>query len=546
MGYVPRGNNVTGQSAVFRLIIKEHIGLVSPQEVGLLHAAKKQALVQPDTPGTECPDDTLMGRRGPCGDQGRSYRAGIRIELVLQSMQRRKKRFEWPAIQRLVGRPLFRGHEFFQPLFLVDPFRVVSEQNRVAVERKPEFFRVVPVIRRRRGAGKNTRCRHAIIQGIDDILLMGREKKLAAEWPHVPVRLTAAGEGRPLDRQAVMFDRVKNAQARIGGISGKQDNLNPVRLIQGFVDRQEFLDQVERIAGRQGLIFTGNLVPGIGFDTLLPVNPVALPEIEQGTAGCSHHQPVHYSHRPSRVKLRIIIDLKQTSDVSKDTKPTPKQSSDVSAFLEKVVSTPARRTPGEAGRLIFGMDATASRESTWDRACHLQGQMFDATADIGDLSVQLCYYRGFNEFHHSAWCSSAGDLLQEMSGVRCLGGYTQIGKMLNHASGEHRRQKVRAVVFVGDAVEEDPDELCHLAGKLGVLKVPLFMFQEGHEPAVRSTFQQMARLSGGAFAPFNLASASELKNLLAAVAVYAAGGRRALEQFESRTRPSALLTHQLK
>ncbi len=172
--------------------------------------------------------------------------------------------------------------------------------------------------------------------------------------------------------------------------------------------------------------------------------------------------------------------------------------------------------------------------------------MFDATADVGDLAVQLCYYRGFNEFHHSAWCSSARDLLREMSAVRCLGGHTQIKRVLDHASAEHRKQAIKAVVFVGDAVEENPDDLCHLAGQLGVLRIPLFMFQEDIDSAVRSTFKQMAELSGGAYAPFNLASAAELKNLLAAVAVYAAGGRKALEQFESRHRPTALLTQQLK
>ncbi len=232
--------------------------------------------------------------------------------------------------------------------------------------------------------------------------------------------------------------------------------------------------------------------------------------------------------------------------MSKDTKPTIKQSSDVSAFLEKVARTPVKGASGDAGRLIFGMDATASREPTWDTACHLQGQMFDATADVGDLVVQLCYYRGFNEFRHSPWCSSARELLQEMSAVRCLGGHTQIRKVLNHAMTEHRQRQVKAVVFVGDAVEENPDDLCHLAGRLGVLKIPLFMFHEGRDSSVQSTFKQMAQLSGGAYAPFNLASAAELKNLLAAVAVYAAGGRKALAQFESQAKPASLLTHQLK
>lgn len=216
----------------------------------------------------------------------------------------------------------------------------------------------------------------------------------------------------------------------------------------------------------------------------------------------------------------------------------------VDKFLQKVARTPARKDA--LSRLLFGMDATASREPTWDRACHLQGQMFEATASVGNLSVQLCYYRGFNQFKVSAWCQSATSLLQEMSAVRCLGGYTQINKILDHAVAEHKRNRLRAVVFVGDALEEDADRLCHVAGQLGVLQVPLFMFHEGHDQRVQSVFQQMAGLSGGAYAPFDLASATELKDLLSAVAIFATGGKSALRQFKSSAGPVGILTHQLK
>ena len=179
--------------------------------------------------------------------------------------------------------------------------------------------------------------------------------------------------------------------------------------------------------------------------------------------------------------------------------------------------------------MLFAMDATASREASWDRACHLQGQMFQATQGIGGLAVQLCYYRGFNEFHASAWCRSANLLLNEMSGVRCLGGHTQINRVLDHAMKEHKNKRLRAVVFVGDALEEEADHLCHQAGQLGVLNVPLFMFQEGSDSRVKSAYQQMAQLSGGAYSPFNLQSAGELRDLLSAVAVFAAGGKSALK-----------------
>ena len=72
------------------------------------------------------------------------------------------------------------------------------------------------------------------------------------------------------------------------------------------------------------------------------------------------------------------------------------------------------------------------------------------------------------------------------------------------------------------------------------------MFHEGADPSVRSVFKQMAQLSHGAYAPFNLASAAELKELLSAVAVFATGGRAALERFESKHQRPALLTLQLR
>lgn len=224
---------------------------------------------------------------------------------------------------------------------------------------------------------------------------------------------------------------------------------------------------------------------------------------------------------------------------------TANTSSEVGDFLAKVARTPVVKSDEPVGRLLFAMDATASREPTWDHACHLQGQMFEATADIGNLQVQLCHYGGFDLFTTGAWCSSATSLLNEMSAVRCLGGHTQISKVLKHAIKETQSNRIKAAVFVGDAIEENPDDLCHQAGQLGVLGVPLFMFHEGIDPGVRSVFKQMASLSGGAYAPFNLASASDLRDLLSAVAIFATGGRQALEHFECNNNSTPLLS-QLK
>lgn len=214
----------------------------------------------------------------------------------------------------------------------------------------------------------------------------------------------------------------------------------------------------------------------------------------------------------------------------------------VNAFLQKVNSTPIAKSAETRGRLMFAMDATASREPTWDHACHIQGEMFTQTAALGGLDIQLCYYRGFGEFKASQWFSSSRSLLNQMTAVTCLGGHTQIEKVLRHAIQETRRKKVQALVFVGDCMEEDLDRLCQLAGELGMLGVPVFLFHEGAEPVAQKAFKQIARLSGGAYCSFDAASAAQLRDLLRAVAVYAAGGKPALRDF---TKGSNALVHQL-
>lgn len=202
--------------------------------------------------------------------------------------------------------------------------------------------------------------------------------------------------------------------------------------------------------------------------------------------------------------------------------------SEIDAFLEKVAVTPMQRPAGRRGRLLFAIDATASREPTWDMACQIQSEMFSSTDDLGGLEVQLVFYRGFGEMKVTPWLESPDELVRRMIKVRCLAGRTQIRKLLSHALKESNQQKVDALVFVGDVVEEDIDELGHQAGQLGLVGTPVFIFHEGGEPVSRNAFQQIARLSGGAYCSFDAGSGQQLRELLAAVAVFSAGGRRAL------------------
>ncbi|MSO76006.1 MAG: VWA domain-containing protein [Alphaproteobacteria bacterium] len=220
---------------------------------------------------------------------------------------------------------------------------------------------------------------------------------------------------------------------------------------------------------------------------------------------------------------------------------------EVDAFLRRVAAMPVVRPAAGRGRLMFALDATASREPTWDRACQLQGEMFQEAGALGGLDIQLVYYRGFGEFKASRWYSDAVALLGRMTGVGCLGGQTQIEAMLTHAIAETRRQRVNALVFVGDAFEEDVDGVSRLAGELGVLGVPAFLFHEGDDAVASRAFRQIARLTGGAYCRFDANSAQQLRDLLRAVAAFAAGGRRALEDLSRRKGGvAATLASQLK
>jgi len=221
--------------------------------------------------------------------------------------------------------------------------------------------------------------------------------------------------------------------------------------------------------------------------------------------------------------------------------PASAKNPEVDAFLRKVAAMPAARPASGRGKLIFAMDATASREPSWDHACKIQGEMFEATAALGGLDVQLVFYRGFNECKASKWLSTAPSLHGAMRAVFCIGGETQIARVLRHALKEAETQKIGALVFVGDAMEEKLDELCSLAGQLGLRGVPVFVFHEGRDAAAERAFKDIARLSHGAYCRFDAGSAGELRALLGAVAAYAAGGHRALATYSKNAGGAALL-----
>src|ERR1700738_1612832 len=169
----------------------------------------------------------------------------------------------------------------------------------------------------------------------------------------------------------------------------------------------------------------------------------------------------------------------------------PSASEDIATFLAKARAM-SPHAAGAKGRLVFALDATMSRQPTWDMACALQADMFREAAANGSLSIRLVYYRGLGECRASGWISDTAQLAKLMGKIDCRGGNTQIGKVLSEARREAVASGGRAVVFVGDAMEESVDDLCTKAGELGLLKVPVFMFQEGHDAGAEQAFGEVA------------------------------------------------------
>jgi len=215
------------------------------------------------------------------------------------------------------------------------------------------------------------------------------------------------------------------------------------------------------------------------------------------------------------------------SDITNRGESAPAKSQ-LDSFLEEVKQLASGGSGGGRGRIIFALDATMSREETWDLACKLQADMFREVATAGGLDVQLVFYRGDRECSASRWTGDTQHLTKIMTAIRCRAGHTQLGKVLAHAQKETKLLKVSALIFIGDALEEDEDELIPNARELGRLGVPAFMFQEGDDRQVEQVFREISRVTHGAYCRFDPGAARQLAELLRAVAAYAVGGIAAL------------------
>lgn len=234
--------------------------------------------------------------------------------------------------------------------------------------------------------------------------------------------------------------------------------------------------------------------------------------------------------------------------------------SDRSGFLDKVRSfkaisaTPKQKTLAKAltdesrPRLLFSMDATASRESSWNIAKEITGAMFEALP--GTLDVALAYHSGGRLQELTPFSPDAKVFLDKLHTVQCKAGITALNDILDKAIEVNR---LKALIYIGDCFEENPDEAVELAQQLKLKGVRCFMFHDtssgsqGYDVATaHEVFGQIAQITGGALLPFDENSPEMVKQLLEAIAVYAAQGIKALEQKTKYLPAARLLLKQMK
>lgn len=234
--------------------------------------------------------------------------------------------------------------------------------------------------------------------------------------------------------------------------------------------------------------------------------------------------------------------------------------SDKAGFLDKVrrgkaISATSKQetlkkaiTNDSRPRLLFAMDATASREQSWNVALEITGAMFEAVP--GALDVALAYHGGGRVREVTPFSSNAKAFLDKVQQVRCIAGVTALNQVLDRAT---QIGGLKALIYIGDCFEENSTLAVEFAQQLKLRGVRCFMFHDtssggqGYDVQTANTvFASIAQITGGALLPFDENSPDLVKALLEAIAVYAAQGIKALEQKRASLPAARLLLEQIR
>jgi len=184
-------------------------------------------------------------------------------------------------------------------------------------------------------------------------------------------------------------------------------------------------------------------------------------------------------------------------------------------------------------RLVFGVDATASREPTWASAKSITDRMFEAIP--GALDVALAVHGAGQVHTFTEFSADVDQFRRQASAVRCQAGNTQLCELMQRtldAGG------VRVMSYVGDAFEESRAEAYALADRFRLRGIKAVLLADAADEATLEVFREIADRTGGAVLDFRATELGLMGDLLAAVATLAIGGRKLLS---TKTTPGARL-----
>ncbi len=179
-------------------------------------------------------------------------------------------------------------------------------------------------------------------------------------------------------------------------------------------------------------------------------------------------------------------------------------------------------------RLVFGFDATASREPAWATARSVTDSLVRALP--GELDVALAVHGGGLLHTFTDFTSNPNTLRDRAAGIECISGPTRLLPLLSRSLA---RPGVRVVVYTGDVFEESPARGQKIADALGRAGIKLFILHDASDWMARKdaeVFLDLSRRTGGCVLPFDANAPARLRELLAAIAAYAVGGVALLEE----------------
>ena len=227
------------------------------------------------------------------------------------------------------------------------------------------------------------------------------------------------------------------------------------------------------------------------------------------------------------------------------------------AFLNKIKKGKAVAKPDKdrlkkaaqktgKNRLLFSLDATASREEAWAVATQITGTMFDSVPD--DIEVALAYHGGNYVQEMTGFSKKPKVFADKLHTIKCRAGATDLNGILRRAVD---CQGLACIVYIGDCFEEDQEVAEALAKQLKLKGVKLFMFHDRSSEKngfnvdyAAHVFKTLVDITGGAVMDFNAQAPKKAEELLAAIAVYTVGGQKLLKSQQKRLPVAAkLLKH---